>query len=244
MHPLVRSRDFNLYGQLQYDHKQLRDRVDASAIRTDRHLGNSVLSLSGDLRDALLSGGTNIWSLGWTSGLVGFDDAPAQANDAATVKTQGRFSKWNANFSRLQGLTAASTLYLYVAGQRANANLDSSEKMTVGGPYTVRAYDMGAVSGDNGYQFTAEFRRDLGQALRGQWQAVAFVDGANVTVNKNPWVADTNTATLRGAGLGLNWANASLWNARTYIASRLGSAPALVPNASSTRAWIEISKGL
>lgn len=243
-HPLVRSRDTSLYGQFQYDRKQLRDRIDTSALRTDRHLGNSVLSLSGDLRDTLLSGGINIWSLGWTSGRVGFDDTSAQANDAATAKTQGRFSKWNANFSRLQGLTAANTLYFYVAGQWSNANLDSSEKMTVGGPYSVRAYDMGAASGDAGYQFTAEFRRDLGRALQGQWQAMVFVDSANVTVNKTPWVAGTNSATLRGAGLGLNWANVGHWSAKAYIASRLGSAPALVANASSTRAWIEISKGL
>ncbi len=242
-HPFVRSRAVNLYGQLQYDRKQLRDRVDASAIRTDRHLDNWVLSLSGDLRDALLSGGINTWSLGWTSGRVGFDDATAQAADAGTAKTQGSFSKWNANFSRLQALTATNALYFTAAAQWANANLDSSEKMVAGGPYTVRAYDMGAASGDAGYTGTVEFRHDFGETGYGQWQASAFIDSAHVTVNKNAWVAGTNSATLTGAGVGLNWTGSGQWQAKAYVASRLGSAPALVGASASSRAWVEVGKG-
>src|SRR5208283_1596594 len=72
--PLVRSVDFDLYGQLQFDRKNLRDDYGVSGIRTDRHLDNWSASLSGDKRDALLSGGLNTWSLGLTSGYVGFDD--------------------------------------------------------------------------------------------------------------------------------------------------------------------------
>ncbi|HXU93949.1 MAG TPA: ShlB/FhaC/HecB family hemolysin secretion/activation protein, partial [Gallionella sp.] len=242
-HPIVRSRDINLYGQLQYDRKQLRDRIDASAIRTDRHLDNWVLSLSGDLRDALLSGGVNTWSLGWTSGRVGFDDAAAQAADAGTAKTQGSFSKWNANFSRLQALTATNALYFTAAAQWANANLDSSEKMVAGGPYTVRAYDVGAMSGDTGYTGTVELRHDFGEAGYGQWQALAFIDSAHVTVNKKPWVVEANSATLTGAGVGFNWIGSGQWQAKAYVASRLGSAPALVGASSATRAWIEVGKG-
>ncbi|BBI99978.1 hypothetical protein FGKAn22_16710 [Ferrigenium kumadai] len=240
--PFMRSRDLNLYGQLQYDRKMLRDRIDTSAIRTDRHLGNWVLSLNGDLRDALLSGGVNTWSLAWTSGRVSFDDATAQAVDAATAGTQGSFSKWDANFARHQALTPENELYIEVAAQWANANLDSAEKMTVGGPYTVRAYDVGAASGDTGYAGSVEWRHDL-RAGGGQWQAVAFVDSAHVTVNKSPWVGGANGATLSGAGVGLNWAGGDQWHAKAYIASRLGSTPALVANSSSTRAWVEIGKG-
>jgi hemolysin activation/secretion protein len=240
--PFVRSREVNLYGQLQYDQKQLRDRIDASSVRTDRHLGNWVLSLSGDLRDTLLSGGINTWSLGWTSGRVGFDDAAAQAADAATARTQGGFSKWNVNFSRLQALTKDDELYVTVAGQWSNANLDSAEKMSVGGPYTVRAYDMGAMSGDTGYMGSAELHHWLGVAF-GQWQASLFVDSAHVTVNRNQWVTGANSATLNGAGIGLNWIGGNQWHAKAYVASRLGSTPTLVADTSSTRTWVEIGKG-
>ena len=55
--------------------------------------------------------------------------------------------------------------------------------------YSVRAYDVSAVSGDTGALATAEMRRDLGTARDGQWQAVAFMDSAHATLNKTAWVA-------------------------------------------------------
>lgn len=242
-HPLVRRRDVNLYGQIQYDRLQLRDHIDASAIRTDRHLENWTVSLTGDARDAFLSGAVSAWSLGWTSGRVGFDDAAAQLADAATAKTQGGFSKWNANLTRLQSLSPKNGLYLAFSGQWANTNLDPSQKMTAGGPYTVRAYDMGVVSGDTGYLGTIEFRHNLDTAWDGQWQAVAFVDSAHVTVNKNTWVAGANSATLSGAGVGLNWTGPNQWRAKVYVATRIGGVPTLVAPTASTRAWVELSRG-
>lgn len=241
-HPLLRSRDVNLYAQLQYDALQLRDHIDASAIQTDRSLKNWTLGLAGDTRDAILSGGINSWSLGWSAGRVGFDAAQAQLADAATAQTQGRFSKWNANLSRLQGLSAGNTLYLAFSAQGASTNLDPSQKMSAGGPYTVRAYDMGAVSGDSGYFVSAEYRHELGAAWGGQWQLIAFVDGAQVEVNKNTWVAGENSATLSGAGLGLNWSGRQQWSAKTYIAKPVGSVPALLGSTNSVRAWGELSR--
>jgi hemolysin activation/secretion protein len=241
-HPLVRSRDVNLYGQIQYDRLQLRDHIDASALQTDRHLENWTVSLAGDARDALVSSAVSSWSVGWTVGRVGFDDAEAQLADAATARTQGGFSKWNANLARLQSLTPKNTLYLAFSGQWASGNLDSSQKMIAGGPYTVRAYDIGAVSGDTGYFGTAELRHDLGSGWHGQWQAVAFIDSAHVTVNKAVWGSGANSATLSGVGVGLNWARSYEWNARAYIAKPIGATPVLVVSTASIRAWIEIGR--
>lgn len=238
-HPIVRSRAVNLYGQVQYDKKQLRDRIDSTLIQTDRHLDNWTVSLSGDARSA---GAVDTWSIGWTSGHLAFDNDSARLADAAAARTAGRFSKWAASLSRLQSLDHKDRLFLEITGQTTNTNLDSSEKMVVGGPYTVRAYDMGAVSGDTGELLTIEFRRDLGQTLQGRWEGVAFVDSAHVTVNKNTWMAGTNSASLSGAGLGLDWTGPEQWSGKIYVASRLGSSPALVGPSSSTRAWMQISR--
>lgn len=239
--PLLRSRDANLYGQLQYDQTQLRDHIDASAIQTDRTLNGWMLGLSGDRRDDLVSGGTNTWSLGWTQGSVGFDNAAAQLADGATAKTQGNFSKWNANLVRLQNLDAQSTLYLVFSGQWASTNLDSSQKMTVGGPYTVRAYDTGTLSGDSGYLVSAELRHNLSNAWGGKWTVVAFLDSASIKVNQNTWVAGANNATLSGAGIGLNWSGPQDWSAKTYVATPIDSVPTLAGSTSLTRVWVEVS---
>jgi hemolysin activation/secretion protein len=243
-HPLVRSRDVNLYGQLQFDSLQLRDHIDASDIKTDRSLENWTLSLTGDARDAFLLGGISTWSLIWTTGRVGFDNADAQLADTGAADTQGGFSKWNANLARLQRLSPKNGLYLAVSGQWANGNLDPSQKMIVGGPYTVRGYETGALSGDTVYLATAELRHALGSAWGGQWQAVASVDTARVRVNKNtrPGLTGANSATLSGAGVGLNWTGPQQWRVKAYIATRLGSAPTLVASSASTSAWVELSQ--
>ena len=76
-HPLVRTPGVNLYAQLQYDHRQLDDAIGAGALHTDRHLDNGTASVSGDLRDTLLSGAVNSW-IGLDLGRVGFDDVGAR----------------------------------------------------------------------------------------------------------------------------------------------------------------------
>jgi len=241
-HPLIRRTDLNLYGKVQYDQMKLRDHTDTTAVRTDRTLSNWTASLSGDERDGFLAGGITTWSVGLTAGHVGFDDEAAKLADAATAKTAGGFSKWNASLARLQGLSPKNSLYLALTGQWANDNLDSSQKMIAGGPYTVRAYDMAALSGDSGYTGTVEFRRNLGSAWNSQWQAVVFVDTAYITVNHTTWAAGTNSAILNGAGVGLNWEGPAQWTGRVYLAARVGSTPELVGNTDASRGWIEIGK--
>jgi len=241
MQPLIRSRDFNIRTQLQYDHMQLRDRIDSSAIHSDRDQNNWTLGFSGDTRETLLPNSANAWSLGWTEGRLGFDDNVAKSVDALTANTQGSFSRLNANVSHLQSVGTQNIVYATINGQWADSNLDSSQKVTLGGPYSVRAYDVGAVSGDTGYGGTLEFRRQLGEALQGQWQAVAFIDTAHVTINKDSWAEGTNSATLSGAGLGLNWTGNRIGRVSAYAASPIGSTPTLVDDSPNVRAWVEMS---
>lgn len=243
-HPLIRSKQTNLYGQIQYDTKTLKDHIDASGVRTDRHLDNWVLSLSGDIRDSLLGGAVSAWSAGWTVGRVSFDDATAASSDVMTAGTRGGFSKWNINFSRLQSLGSKDSLYVNVAVQWSDSNLDSAEKMSVGGPYSVRAYESGAVSGDTGYFGSIEFRHDMGRIANGSLQALAFVDSARININRHPWTTGKNSADLSGAGLGLQWNTTSLWSLSAYVATKIGSShSSLVASSASTRAWLVLSKG-
>lgn len=242
-HPLIRTAGVNLYAQIRYDHQKLVDDIDATLLKTDRHLDNWSASLNGDWRDALLAGGVSSWSIGFTTGRVDFDNAAAELADAATAKTQGAFTKWNANLAHLQNLTPNDALYLTLSGQWTNGNLDASQKMVAGGPYTVRAYDVDAISGDTGVVGTVELRHVLGRALGGRWQVLGFVDGQRVTVNKNPWVTGVNSATLGGGGLGITWAGPHQWLARSYIAAPIGSTPVLIGTDNSVRAWVEIDKG-
>jgi hemolysin activation/secretion protein len=241
-HPLVRSPNADLYLQVQYDRLTLRDDLDAGVIKSDRHLDNGSASLTGDARDALLAGAVSTANLTVTYGRVNFDDGAAETTDAVTARTQGSFSKWNLNIARQQQFTAADGVYLSFAGQWTSDNLDSSQKMIAGGPYTVRAYDLGVLSGDTGELGTAEFQHTLGAAWGGTWQVTAYFDSEHIVVNHNPWVAGVNSATLSGAGLGLNWAGAQQWSAKLQVAERVGAVPSLIHDPSSVRVWGEIDK--
>jgi len=242
-HPILRGRDASVYGQLQFDRKRLRDRIGISDIRTDRDLDNWVLSLNGDLRDGLWGGGISSWSLAWTGGKVGFQDAAAGALDQASARTRGGYAKWNANFSRVQALwQPATTLALNLAAQSSDRNLDSAEKMSIGGPYTVRAYDVGALSGDTGYFGSLELRHDLGAFAAGRWQASAFVESARIKPNRDAWTVADDHASLSGAGLGLNWDGPQLWRASLSVAAPIGGESGLLAPPASARAWFLLSK--
>jgi hemolysin activation/secretion protein len=241
-HPLLRSQAVSLYGKVQLDRLQLRDRIDIIASRTDRHLDNLTVSLEGDLRDNVLAGAVTSWNVGALVGRVGFDDDLAQSLDAEAARTAGHYTKLNVNVARLQGLGTQDALYLGVAGQWAGNNLDSSQKISVGGPYSVRAYEVGVVSGDSGYTGTIELRHELEASGNNRWQAIAFIDSAHVRINKGVWagVTGANSVTLSGAGVGINWAGAQQWSGKLHVATPFGSRPALLSGSASTRATVEI----
>jgi hemolysin activation/secretion protein len=241
--PFSRTPLMNIYGQIQFDHKQLDDAIGAGALHTNRHLDSATASVTGDLRDTLLSGGINTWSLAWNMGRVGFDDAGAERADAASADTQGRFSLWNASVSRLQRVGATDALCLALSVQWSNANLDPAQKMVVGGAYTVRAYDMGVLSADIGILATIEWRHDLGVLWDGNLQAVGFADSQHVTINHTAWASGPDGATLNGVGVGLNWSWSGQWNAKASVAMPLGSTPALIGSTNSARIWLALNKG-
>jgi hemolysin activation/secretion protein len=241
--PLVRSRNLNLYAQVQYDHLKLNDDIGAGDIDNRRHLDNVTASLTGDLRDGFLAGAVSTWAASGTYGHVGFDDAQAEANDALAADTQGSFSRWNLSLARLQGLDGNDALYLELGGQWTHGNLDPSQQLVLGGPTSVRAYDVSAITGDTGWQLTTELRHTYPERWHGQWQTIAFIDDAHLTINKTVFAPGPNTASLNGAGVGLNWAGPDQWTGGVTVAAPFGSRPELLGSTSTVRVWAQISKG-
>lgn len=242
-HPLRRGRTLNVYTQIQFDYKRLNDAVNSFAVHTDRHLNNWTASLFGDNRDTFFNGAVNLGMITVTAGRVEFDNNDAELADDATAQSRGGFLKWTANVARLQRLTANDSLYLTFSGQWANANLDSAEQMVAGGAYTVRAYDIGVLSGDRGYQGTVELRHNLSRHQWGQWQTVAFYDHQHLTINQTPWTTGINDASLSGAGVGVNWAGPERWHVKLSTAKPVGSTPELLGDVGrKIRAWLQVSK--
>ena len=244
-YPLIRARNTNLYALLAFDAKTFQDRVDTTSTVVDRKAQALMATLRGDHRDALGRGGLTSYSLTGTAGNIDIRTPFTRAFDAATAQSNGHYTKLGFSAMRLQSVTDTVSLYAGVNGQVASKNLDSSEKMALGGMNGVRAYPEGEAYADQGYLLTLEARMQLprfSDRMPGQMQLVGFVDTGSATLNKNPWTTGDNRRTLSGAGVGLNWTEYNNFMVRTYYARKLGSGTATSAPDKSGRFWIQAVK--
>lgn len=243
LHPFVRSRRANLRGELQYDRKSLGDRIAATSTVVEKTLDNWTVGISGDFLDEWGGGGANSFSLSHTAGELALDSETA-ALDSATARSADRFGKFSLSWLRQQRVTDAASLYFSATGQFASKNLDSSEKISLGGANGVRAYPQGEAAGDEGYLLTLETRYQLPLDLPGQWQLTAFVDHGQVSINKNTWAASSNTRRLRGVGVGLNVMQLDGWRIKASLAWTGGTEMPPSDEGRSSRGWIQVIKSI
>lgn len=201
-HPFVRSRALNLHGQARYESKRLVDRVGVTATQTNKTLDSWTVGIDGDSTDAFGGGGSNSLALRYTSGSLVLD-ATSSAIDAVSARSQGGFGKTSLSFQRLQRLADDVSFNFSYEGQWADKNLDSAEKLVLGGPYGVRAYPQGEAPGDEGQLLAAELRWRASD----NWQFKGFYDDGRVDTNRNPWAAGNNARHLSGAGVGATFSS-------------------------------------
>ena len=240
-YPFIRSRSFSLYGSFGYDVKHLRDDIAGYGSYSPRSSGLWNLGLSGDFTDNWLGGGANAFSLTYYRGELDFDDAAALANDAATARTRGDFAKTVLTYQRQQYVAENLNFNFSFTGQLADKNLDSSEKLFLGGADGVRAFPQGEAAGDQGYKLTGELRWRLPGLSGGPHNLYlnTFYDYGSVIVNKHPYSGDPNRRSLMGAGLGLLWTRDRDFAVRLDYARKIGREPAVADTDKHGRLWLQ-----
>lgn len=237
LHPFLRSRSANINGQLSYDHKALDDRIDASGTKTAKRLAVWTLGISGNRIDGLGGGGQSVWSLAYVGGRLHLD-ADSASLDAAGHRTAGAYGKFTLNLTRQQSLFGDLSLYANVQAQHAGKNLDSSEKMILGGAQAVRAYPQGEAPADDAWLATLELR----YAPTANWQVSLFHDAAEGRLNHDPIAADThNVRRLSGSGLSLAYAQPGSFSVQMSVAWRDGKEPTSDTDR-NPRAWLQLVK--
>lgn len=222
-YPLVRARLGNLYlsaaaGDHWFDNRSL-------DVTTSRYsLETGQVSLTGNRYDHLLAGGSSTVSLTFEQGLVDLGGSPNEAMDAETADTAGSFHKVSLSLSRLQELTHRLSLYASATGQVASRNLDSSEKLYLGGENGIRAYPTNEGGGSEGVlaHFEARVRLPAGLDLTG------FLDWGEVHFNRFtgfPGAPADNAEVLKGGGAALAWTAPFGLILRVAVAHRIGSNP-------------------
>ena len=164
-----------------------------------------------------------------------------EAIDAVTANTQGDYATLAYNMMRQQRISGAWWLYFTLDGQVASKNLDSSEKIALGGSSGVRGYPQGDTTGDAGYIASAELHYDYATRL-GILQPFVFVDKGSVKINERPFIvgaANHKQLTSRGLGIGLGKPNDFLF--KVTVAMR-GGAPARADKDEHVRTWLQATK--
>lgn len=151
--------------------------------------------------------------------------------DAATAQTAGSYGKLRLAYARMQ-VVGRSQWLLRLNGQLASKNLDSSEKLSLGGMEGVRAYAQGEAAGDQGLLASVEYAYMLNLPLPGRVQASAFADAGRTQLNRHLWNGYQGTRqtlpnqySLAGWGLGLRWDTPNGASAQLLLARQAGSNP-------------------
>jgi hemolysin activation/secretion protein len=219
-YPLIRSRRQNLFLRLGVDTKHLKDNNRAIDSSAKKRVDGLSLGWTWELRDDLFGGGYTASSGAWYHGRLDIRDALSREADQSGRRTQGDFDKFTLQVSRLQRIVDRHMLYLSLGGQWAGDNLDASEKLSLGGARAVRAYASSEVLVDEGLIGTVEWRWSIDNMLT----PFLFYDAAAGWLSKNPLPGEKdNRQTLRGAGIGLQWARAGDFSISATLAWRAGT---------------------
>ncbi|WP_141712907.1 ShlB/FhaC/HecB family hemolysin secretion/activation protein [Burkholderia ubonensis] len=193
--PLLRTPRYTLDVETTAEFKRLSDRtLDVDNPRSARAL---TVQLSGS-RYGAWSVNQNIVS--YRASITG--GSLANEDDWNGAATRGDYFKTTQQIDYHQRLSGRTRLHLSFNAQQTTRNLDGSEKMSLGGPYAVRAYDNDMFSADSGYIASATVHAGV-PAVPGLGVSI-FYDHAHATVQK--FSRRRLTLTLAGAGAGIEYA--------------------------------------
>lgn len=231
-YPLMRGNRFNVRFTSAIEERRYANF--AFGLETSSSLVRAARAgLMFDRLDAFGGGGVFQYGLQLTCGALDLsDNAQDFAVDAATARSDGRYSKISWNAARLQRLGERDRLLLSVSGQNASRNLDSSEQLSLGGASGVRAYPELEATGDQGWTATMEWTHTFAQ----HWNAALFYDWGSIWQHKRTWTgwndsrADLrNRYSLDGAGASVAWSGFSGLEVRATAATRFGGNPGADP---------------
>lgn len=207
LYPFLRSRAANFKLQVDADQTRLNDQGKPE-FKLDKQKQSSgvTVAANADWLDESGGGASTRIDFAVRHGKLTIDDNNAM-EDAKGLNTAGNFTKATLTAQRTQTLTPELTLQLQITAQIAAKNLDSSEKLSLGGPATLPGYPNGEAAGDQG----ALARLNLRWQIRNDLALGIFADYATLQLAHTPLPAATvNTTTvnhrhLSDIGLSGDW---------------------------------------
>ena len=254
-YPIVRTTKTNLYFKTVWDKSYMSDKQQSS--QTDKKSLSALRTgFITNHSDKFLKGGYTYFDLMYHAGKNQIKNSSSYTSDQSSsgAKTHGNFEKVSFNLSRIQRGSEKFFITLTSAGQYSYDNLDSSEKLQLGGAYGVRAYPSGEGSGDNGIKVSIEGKYILASATDvGDIRAIGFFDWGRIKQYKNRGaipLSSPNTYNLSGWGIGLNFGKPNDFDFTITYAQKNGTNPAADPTTGNDsdgsnkddRVWFSMKK--
>jgi hemolysin activation/secretion protein len=152
--------------------------------------------------------------------------------DRITRRSQGIYAILRGNVSWQQRLTPRLSLFAAAQAQRSSRDLDTSEKLYLGGPHGVRAYPSEEAGSDSAAILNTELRWLMRRSPTQDWTAFALFDAGRADLNQHTWgqwnakdPSLRNTYVLKGYGVGVRANIGSRVQIEVVEARKLGSNP-------------------
>lgn len=203
-HPLIRSRSQNLLLRGALEYRSLTDKIGSVSFENPQKLYVASVGLSYESRDSFLGGGFNSADVQLSFAHLNIDSALAESIDQGPFgrHAQGNSVRLTMQANRLNAITRNTSFFVGMSGQWANQNLDSSSRITLGGPRAVRAYSPSEAVVDEGLIGTAQLRYAVIPSLT----LSAFFDIGVGRYNARSIPGQgANRVTRSGAGIGAFW---------------------------------------
>lgn len=243
--PLVRNAQHGLTARLSSSYKLISDEVSAFALDNRRDIKAVDAGLFGDWSDDT-GDASNQLGVNIRSGWVDFKDDFAQTFDETGLKTEGSFIKYNLVASRVQYFKNGFSLALRADYQATNKNLDSVEKMSIGGINRWRAFAELPSLADAGLMAGIEIRKripankSLASLLLVEVSPYGFFDAGRGKINQKPSSNDNHVKSIH-YGLGLDAAFKKDWLLNLTVSHQNRDFDAAVAE-NETRVWGQLQK--
>jgi hemolysin activation/secretion protein len=208
-YPQVRTQKVNFSWSATLDFKQLHDSSAGVQITSRR----SVAVSGGGQGNYQFADNKQYVDYALTLTVGNLDrggNAADLAVDQRTRRTQGDYAILRGNGSWLRQVTPLFSLSAVAQGQFSSGNLDSSEKLYLGGPRGVRAYPIEEAGSDSGEIVSLEARFAALNSSKQDWTVFGLFDAAHADLNRNVWT-DWNAGNpglrdryvIKGYGIGV-----------------------------------------
>ncbi|WP_077174572.1 ShlB/FhaC/HecB family hemolysin secretion/activation protein [Yersinia proxima] len=153
-HPWIRNSAARIDANAGYYQNRMRDSL-ILLPEQKRNLDAGEFGFDGTF--SAVPRGLSHFNLLGTAGHFSLDDEFSRSMNSLTG-IGGTFARFNYRAGHDQGFGSYFSFFNQFTGQMANKNLDSSQKLLLGGPLVVRAYGIGEGAVDKGTLFTTELR--------------------------------------------------------------------------------------